>query len=72
MNSFVEGAATIALAVIGLAMVAILISRRSNTAGVIQAAASGLANNVGVAISPVTGSSFTPDLSYPGIGNFGF
>lgn len=70
MNSFMESVATIGLAVIGLAMVAVLISRRSNTAGIIQAGASGLANNIGVAISPVTGGSFSLDLGYPG-GGFG-
>ena len=71
MNSFAEGAATIALAVVGLAMVAVIVSRNSNAAGIIQASASGLANNIGVAISPVTGSSPAFDLSYPG-GGFGF
>lgn len=72
MNSFVEGVATIALAVIGLAMVAVLISRNSNTAGVIRAGASGLANNIGVAISPITGASYSPDLSYGGGFGAGF
>lgn len=71
MRPFLEGIITIALAVIGLAAVAALISRKSNTAGVIQAAASGLGNTVGVALSPVTGSSPQFDLSYPG-GSFGF
>ena len=70
MSNFAEGAATIALAVVGLAMVAVIVSRNSNVAGVIQAGASGLANNIGVAISPVTGSSPSFDLSYPG-GGFG-
>lgn len=68
MNSFVEGLSTIALAVVGLAVVAVIISKKSNTAGVIQAAASGLANNVGVAISPVTGSSPSFNLGYPSSG----
>lgn len=72
MNSFMESVATIALAVIGLAIVAVIVSRKSNAAGIIQASASGLANNIGVAISPVTGSSFSMDLGYPGQSNFGF
>ena len=66
MNSFVEGVATIALAIVGLAIVAVLVARNSNTAGIIRAGASGLANNIGVAISPVTGASYSPDLSYGG------
>jgi len=71
MSSFWEGVSTIVLAIVGLAMVAIIISRRSNTAGVLQAGFSGVANNIGVAISPVTGSSMAFDLSYPGGGGFG-
>lgn len=72
MNAFLEGIATIALAVVGLAVVAVLVSRKSNTGGVIQAAASGLANNIGVAVSPVTGSNPTFNLNYPSNGGFGF
>lgn len=72
MNSFLEGIATIALAIVGLAVVAVIVSKRSNAAGIIQASASGLANNIGVAISPVTGSSPSFDLSYPSGGGFGF
>lgn len=65
MSGFMEGIATIALAVIGLAVVAIIVSKNSNAAGVIQAGASGLANNVGVAISPVTGANAPLHLDYP-------
>lgn len=72
MSNFLEGVSTIALAVIGLAVVAVIVSRKSNAAGIIQASASGLANNIGVAISPVTGGSFSMDLSYPTAGSFGF
>lgn len=65
MNSMVESATTIALAVIGLAVVATLVSKNANTAGVIQSAASGLANNIGVAQSPVTGTQVSLNLGYP-------
>lgn len=68
MSNFLEGVSTIALAVIGLAVVAVIVSRKSNTTGVIQSAASGLANNIGVAISPVTGSSPSFNLAYPSAG----
>lgn len=68
MNSFVEGLSTIALAIVGLAIVAVIVSKRSNVAGVIQASASGLANNIGVAISPVTGSNPSFHLGYPSSG----
>lgn len=65
MNSIIEAVSTIALAVIGLAIVATLVSRKANTAGVIQASASGLSNAIGVAQSPVTGVSVPLNLSYP-------
>jgi len=72
MNAFLEAGVTIALAVIGLAIVATLVSNRANTTGVLQAAASGLANNIGVAESPVTGQSLTLSLGYPTTQAYGF
>ncbi len=75
MNAFVEGLVTIALAVIGLAVVATLVSKNAQTSSVIQAGASGLANNIGVAESPVSGTSLSLSLGYPsntgGVGGFG-
>jgi hypothetical protein len=53
------------MAVIGLAVLSVLISKKANTAGVIQSAASGLANDIGVATAPVTGQSVSYDTSYP-------
>lgn len=70
-NSIVESISTIALAVIGLAIIATLVSRKANTAGVIQASASGLGNDIGVAESPVTGSNISFSLGYPSTSSFG-
>lgn len=72
MNNTVEAVVTIATAITGVAILAVIVSRKSNTANVIQAAASGFANSLGVAVSPVTGQSYNMDLSYPsnGFGNF--
>lgn len=64
-NSIVESITTIALAVIGLAIIATLVSKNANTAGVVQAGASGLANNIGVAESPVSGSQISYTTAYP-------
>ena len=69
-NAIVEGIVTIALAIVGLAIVATLVSRNANTAGVIQASASGFNNALGVAESPVTGAKYNIDLSYPGSAGF--
>lgn len=72
MNAMTEGLVTIALAVVGIAALSVLVSKKSNTTGVIQSAASGFGNDLGVAESPVTGSTFSIDLSYPTTQNFGF
>lgn len=65
MNSIVEALTTIALAIVGLGIVSVLVSRNANTAGVVQASASGLANNIGVAESPVTGANISFTTGYP-------
>jgi len=70
MNAFWETIVTVASGIIGLAIVAVLVSRRSQTPAVIQSAASGFANSLGVAASPVTGLGYNINTSYPGSGGF--
>lgn len=65
MHPLVEAIVTISLAVIGLGVVSVIVSKNANTTGVIQAGASALANNIGVAQSPVTGNSVSINTSYP-------
>lgn len=74
MNSFVEGTVTILLAIVGLAMLSILVSRKSNTAGVIQAGASGFSNALGAATASVTGAELPLTFAYPNSnsGMFGY
>jgi len=50
-----EQIATIATAIIGVAILAVLVSKNANTAGVIKSAGSAFSQSLGVAISPVTG-----------------
>jgi hypothetical protein len=50
---------TVTTAIIGVAILAVLVSRQSNTSGVISAASKGLAQDLGAALSPVTGGGFT-------------
>ena len=69
MHSILESVSTIILAIIGLAMVSVLVSKKANTMGVIQASASGLANNIAVAQSPVTGTQLNLSLGYPSASN---
>jgi len=66
MSAMTEAVVTIATAIVGLAIVAVLVSKNAQTPAVIQSAASGFNNALGVAEAPVTGASYTPDLSYPG------
>lgn len=72
MNAFVEALVTIALAIIGLAIIATLVSPKASTTGVIQAAASGFGNALGVAESPVSGTSLPLSLAYPSTNSYGF
>lgn len=54
-ESLITSIVTVATAIIGVAIIAVLVSRQSNTAGVIQAGAGGLAQDISAAVSPVTG-----------------
>jgi hypothetical protein len=75
MSPFFETLTTIALAIVGLGVVSVLVSKKAQTPQVIQAAGSAFGNSLAVAESPVTGNSYQIDLSYPGqdlTGSFGF
>jgi len=67
-RELIEELATVALAIVGLAMLAVLVSRNAQTPAVIQATASGFNNAIAEAISPVTGKGGTPVLAYPNTG----
>lgn len=66
MSNLTESIVTIATAIVGVALLALIVSKKSNTAGVIQSAGSAFGNALGVAVSPVTGSSVSLNLGYPG------
>jgi hypothetical protein len=75
MSPFFETVSTIALAIVGLGLVSVLVSRKAQTPAVIQATGSAFSNALGIAEAPVTGAGYTPNLSYPGTdhsGSFGF
>lgn len=50
---------TIATAIVGVAILAVLVSKNANTAQVLQAATSGFAQDLSAAVSPVSGGGFT-------------
>lgn len=55
MDRLTESVVTIAVAIIGLATLAVIVSRNANTVGVIKAAGGAFNSSLGTAISPVTG-----------------
>ena len=55
----------IVTAIIGLAILSVLVSKNAQTSGVISAASQGLASDITAATGPVTGGS---GLSIPSIG----
>lgn len=65
MNQLTEAGVTIAMAIVGVAILAVIVSRNSNTTGVLQALGSAFGNTLSVATAPVTGASVKPNLSYP-------
>lgn len=73
MSQITESIVTVLTLIAGIALAAVLVSRNANTTGIIQAGASGFGNALDVAMSPVTGATVTPNLSYPDMGaHFGF
>lgn len=65
MNTFFEALVTIATAIVGLGVVAVLVSKNAQTPAVIQSAGSAFGNSLAVAESPVTGANTPINLSYP-------
>jgi len=56
MSKIGEQITVIAIAIIGVATLAVILSRNSNTTGVISAAAQGFSQSLAAALSPVTGA----------------
>lgn len=62
-NQLIGGIVTVATAIIGVAVLAVLVSNNANTSGVISSAGQAFSSALGVAESPVSNSG--------GFGNFG-
>lgn len=56
MNSAVSQFISILSLIIGVAIVAVIVSQKSNTVGVISAFAKGMSDMLKVVVSPVTGN----------------
>jgi uncharacterized membrane protein (Fun14 family) len=53
----IQAVVGIVTAIIGLAILSVLVSTKANTAGVITASGSALASDINAAVSPITGGS---------------
>jgi PRD1 phage membrane DNA delivery len=75
MDKLTETLSAVAVMVVGVAILSVILSTKSNSVGVIQSLASGFGNILSVATGPVTGNSPTANLNYPttglGFGTFG-
>lgn len=70
---FVDAMVTIMGGLAIVAIIALVVSKKSQTPQVIQSWFSGYGNDLGVALSPVTGNNYQINLSYPsqGLGSGG-
>lgn len=55
MDRLLDGVVSIAVAVVGVALLAVLVSRNANTSGVITASGNAFSNALKAATGPVTG-----------------
>ena len=65
-GSFFQMIEAIAGLIVTVALVSVVVSKKSQSPQVIQAAASGFGNSLAVAEAPVTGAATPITLSYPG------
>jgi len=59
MDQLFTSVVSIATAIIGVAFLAVLVSKNSNTAGVITAGGNAFSQGLGVAVSPVISQGFS-------------
>lgn len=67
LNNIWGGIVQVALAIVGLAILAVIVSNNANTAGVISSAGSAFASDLSAAVSPVTGGGLGFGFSGSGV-----
>jgi hypothetical protein len=65
MNSIGPGIIAIVTGIIGLAIVAVVVSQNANTSSVIGASGSALSSVIGAAVSPVAGNNTLGSVASP-------
>jgi PRD1 phage membrane DNA delivery len=68
-DELVRGIITVLTAIIGVAIIAALVSNKASTANVLTAGGNAFSNALGTAVGPITG--YTPSTSGLGIANGG-
>lgn len=59
-DQLIASVVTVLTAIVGLAVIAVLVSKQANTSGVIQAGGSAFSQSIAAAVSPITnGSGFS-------------
>lgn len=71
MKDVVEPIVTIVTAIVGVALVATLVSSKAQTPGVLSAFGNMIANMLSAATAPVTGAAATPNVSSVSSSGFG-
>lgn len=59
MNQMWGGVVTVLMAIVGVAILAVIVSKNSNTTSVLSAGSSAFSGALGTALSPITGSSLS-------------
>lgn len=62
-DQLITSVVTVLTAIVGVAIIAVLVSKNANTAGVIQSGGSAFSSALGTALSPVTGATGFNSLS---------
>lgn len=63
MNQLVNGVIVILTAIIGVAILSVIVSKQSNTAGVLNAGERAFSGALGTALSPISGNAYAPSFS---------
>ena len=68
MNQIWSGVVAVLMAIIGVAILSVLVSKNANTVGVLQAGSQAFSGALGTALSPVSGNA----LPAIGMNSYGF
>ena len=65
-DQLISSVVTVLTAIVGVAIIAVLVSKKANTSGVISAGGNAFSQALGTAVGPITG--YTPQSSGMGFG----